>query len=353
MMVETQAAAPSEAAPSVEPSEAAATAHLASGLVLSSPSQTTYVDSAGQVIPLVDQPHAELNADLNRLLFSRPDPQTGMGDIWLQDRSSGEERNLTQTPDRDEVSPRWWPAHPEIAFFLSGTGMGMENSENPTIVGLDGTGYQILDETRGGPFSLSPDGEAIAYGGFDQTGMIYHWDGTVEQFVPADYGLSVEKILQPAYSPDGRYLAWQASGDLKGDGIPAIGLAVFDLQTKTAQLLHVYQPQGGGMVPHYIAWSPDGSEIAFVTFGEPPASGRVPNLWVLKADGSGETYVDAGVEPAWSPDGRSLAYILPTLEGGLELRIADAESWTSTPVDDLAFPEPPQFIMDWLAPGAP
>lgn len=47
------------------------------------------------------------------------------------------------------------------------------------------------------------------------------------------------------------------------------------------------------------AWSPDGQQIAFHRDGE---------VYVINADGSGETTVGAGTHAAWSPDGRSLAF---------------------------------------------
>jgi len=325
-------------------------AHMASGLVLSSSSETFYVDINGQVVSLVDQPHAQLSETHDQVLFAREDPSTYKSDIWLLDLESGQELNLTQTSDRDEIFPHWWPAHPELVFFESGEETGMLNEQRPTIVNLDGSGYRVLDENRGGPKALSPDGELIAYGGFDDSGIIYNWTGDLEVFNPGDYGLNVEKIFKPAFSPDGRYLAWKVSGDLIGDGGLSIGLAVFDMQERTAILTHVYPVQGGGMVPHYVSWSPDGSLIAYVTFGEEPAVGREPNLWILRPDGSQEMYIDIGLEPAWSPDGLSLAYVRTTMEGDVGLRIVDVESLTITPIDDLPFPDRVDFIMDWIQP---
>jgi len=325
-------------------------AHMASGLVLSSYSETFYVDVNGQVVSLVDQPHAQLSETRDQVLFAREDPSNYKSDIWLLDLESGQEHNLTQTSDRDEIFPQWWPAHPEIVFFESGEETGMMNNSLPTIVKLDGSGYQILDENRGGPTAFSPTGESIAYGGYGPDGIIYHWSGDLEVFDPVDYGLNVEKILQPAFSPDGRYLAWKVTGDLKGDGAYAIGLAIFDLQEQTAIVTHIYIVQGGGMVPHYVSWSPDGNWIAYVTFGEEPAVGREPNLWLLRSDGSQEMYLDTGLEPAWSPDGLRLAYIRTTLEGEIGLRIVDVESLSITAVDDLPFPDSVNFIMDWIQP---
>ena len=327
-------------------------AHMASGLVLSSLNETFYVDVNGEVVPLIDQPHAVLNPSHTQVLFAREDPTNYKSDIWLLDLESGQEVNLTQTPDRDDIFPQWWPAHPEIAFFDSDDETGMINGQLPTIVNLDGSGYQILDEINGGPKTLAADGGMIAYGGFSETGtgLIYHWSGDFDVFNPGDYGLNVEKIFQPSFSADGRYLAWKVTGDLIEDGGSAIGLAIFDLQERTAALMHVYTVQGGGMVPHYVSWSPDGNWIAYVTFGEEPAVGREPNLWLLRSDGSQETYIDIGLEPTWSPDGLSLAYIRTTMDGEIGLQIIDVETLTITAIDDLPFPDGVDYIMDWIQP---
>ncbi|MGB2955243.1 MAG: hypothetical protein WBB64_04645 [Anaerolineales bacterium] len=325
-------------------------AHMASGLVLSSPSETFYVDVNGQVVSLVDQPHAQLSETRDQVLFAREDPSNYKSDIWLLDLESGQEHNLTQTSDRDEIFPQWWPAHPEIVFFESGEETGMMNNQLPTIVNLDGSGYRVLDENRGGPTAFSPTGESIAYGGFGQDGIIYHWSGDLEVFDPVDYGLNVEKIYQPAFSPDGRYLAWKVAGDLNGDGVYAIGLAIFDLQEHTAIVIHVYTVQGGGMVPHYVSWSPDGNWIAYVTFGEEPAVGREPNLWILRPDGSQEMYIDAGLNPVWGLDSQSLAYIRTTLEGEIGLQIIGIKDLRTKAIDDLQFPDSVNFIMDWIQP---
>lgn len=325
-------------------------AHMASGLVLSSYSETFYVDIDGQVVTLVDQPHAQLSETHDQVIFAREDPSNYKSDIWLLDLESGEEHNLTQTPDRDDVLPQWWPAHPELVFFESGEETGMMNSQLPTIVNLDGSDYKVLDESQGGPNALAADGGKIAYGGFDESGIIYHWSGDFEVFNPGDYGLNVEKIFQPAFSADGRYLAWKVAGDLTGDGAYAIGLAIFDLQNRTAILTHVYTVQGGGMVPHFVSWSPDGNWIAYVTFGEEPAVGREPNLWILRSDGSQEMFLDAGLYPTWSPDSLNLAYVHTPLEGEIDLRIVDIESLNITAIDDLPFPVGVDFIMDWIQP---
>jgi Tol biopolymer transport system component len=57
------------------------------------------------------------------------------------------------------------------------------------------------------------------------------------------------------------------------------------------------------------AWSPDGRTIAFQRFGLPPNGG---GIYVLKADGSGKRRLTSGNGqfPVWSPDGGTIAFLI-------------------------------------------
>jgi TolB protein len=107
-----------------------------------------------------------------------------------------------------------------------------------------------------------------------------------------------EEIAAPAWSPDGRELAFGARRDnnwdlyvVRGDGS--------DLRRLTTHAAFDGWP----------AWSPDGGSLAFVSHRD-----GVLALYRLPLDGGEATAVRLSpgdgpvIEPAWSPDGRWLAY---------------------------------------------
>jgi len=326
-------------------------AHPASGLTFSTGEGTWLIDALAQVVLLTDHSMARVSPDGQWIAYEAGDLAAGTADIWLVEMATGEVRNLTNTPDRYEVNPMWWSGREDYVVFGSDPDPldGVWNSEYPTVIGLDGTGYQVLDEEQGGLRALSADGQAIAYGGYDSPGAIYRWGEGVDAFDPTEYGVNAEKLYQPAWSPDGRLLAWNIGGDLTGDGGYLLGVAVFDLEAKTGRFFHIFAPEGGGMVPSYLEWSPDGEWLAFVTFGEPPVTGRAPKLWVIRPDGSEEMYVGEGLAPTWRYDSEWLASLRTNDAGQQELSLAEVGTWEMQVVD---FPHTDQinFLLDWIKP---
>ena len=316
------------------------------GLVFNTAEGLWQIDASGKPQLLVDQSTARLSPDGKYAVYARDDEGEGGNDIWLVDLTSGEQRNLTHTPDLFEVGPEWWPGRPDVVVFGTGNEPGMGNSDLPTLVNQDGSGYLLLDPAEGGPRAYSPNGEKFAYNDYDNIGKIYRWGGSPEVFDPAQYGVSAKSLTFLAWSPDSRYLTAKVSGDLAQGGGTSLGFAIFDLETKTSQLLHIYTPAGGGMFPDYLSWSPDGQWLAFVTYNEPPGGGRQPNLWVSHPDGTDEKFVAAGLNPMWSPDSRHLAFLNTGSDNRQHLWLAETGTWEPQelmlPVDSMV-----NFLTGW------
>jgi WD40 repeat protein len=73
-------------------------------------------------------------------------------------------------------------------------------------------------------------------------------------------------------------------------------------------------------VPASLVWSPTGDKLAYVA-GD-------ATIWVADGDGSNARSVARGLLPVWSPDSRSLAYLLPDslFQPAPELVVMDVES---------------------------
>ncbi|MBV9959098.1 MAG: PD40 domain-containing protein [Acidobacteria bacterium] len=113
--------------------------------------------------------------------------------------------------------------------------------------------------------------------------------------------------LQPTWSPDHSQIAFVSNrdGDIEIYAMKADGSSVRRL---------TYNP-GEDSQP---SWSPDGTKIAFVHGDDPSWAGRInflncepAQIYVIKADGSGQkklTGAANNTDPAWSPDSKQIAF---------------------------------------------
>lgn len=303
------------------------------------------VEADGSAQQLADRPDALLSPDGARALYLAED------DIWLLDLATDSRRNLTNTPDHVECCLAWWPARPEVVLFSSRpVDLPMEEGTTGFLatVGLDGTGYRILDDRISNSTwpAPSPDGQTIAYG-LGEWAWLYRWDEGPERFDPAAHGLNWSdrvRIGSAAWSPDGTRLAWVAGGGLGSDW--RIGIGVVDLEARTSRLLHPYEPVGRGGWPSAPIWSPDGKWLAFTAFAYDV---RENGLWVVRADGLQEEeyrYAERSAYPAWSPDGRQLAFTTALADGQTATWVAQAGTWA---VEQISLPAG-TMVAAWLPP---
>jgi TolB protein len=205
--------------------------------------------------------------------------------------------------------PAWSPDGSKIAFVrirggnadlyvvnADGTGRRMlahVSSFLPNLVSLQPVG---IPNPNANP-AWSPDGRRIAFtSSRDGNEDIYVVDVDDGGLVNLTRSRGTDRV--PAWSPDGRLIAFRSDRDGRGEVyvINAGGRGLRNLTQDPA-------PDGGPL------WSPDGHRILFQRAGD---------IWVMNRDGGAQRNLTPEVRPArfsgdsspaWSPDGRLIAFV--------------------------------------------
>lgn len=211
--------------------------------------------------------------------------------------------------------PLWSPDGRYIAYFASWA--HIFSLAVARMDGLDDTG---VASSPGWP-TYGPDHPA-----WTPDGRLAFDDGNFSSMAPqgiftvahdgSDRRLLIADALSPAFSPDGKKLAYVAFHYSQQHGVNEQGgIFIADADGTNPQLLAA---QTGQLYWSTPAWSPDGKRLAFRR--DSLLNGRAvhTDLVVARVDGSGERVLASAPSsiglsaPVWSPGGKYLAFLRNT-----------------------------------------
>jgi hypothetical protein len=276
----------------------------------------------------------------NSIVVERPGaPPYGLGDASViqscpQFSKEGElaYAEYTEAELQDPETPSW-----QVVFVGLGANESYEVLRHLTI-------NVRPDPDNEACFELSPDGSRVAYTVLLGNDVVLSVDSDSESGMLLNVGRD-NAPLSPdlaRWKPDGSELAFAVSIDPEGEARNAYSeIWLSPIGVPGARVLLQTQPNE---TINDLAWSPDGSKLAYRgtkftvvtdglgTHGDPTGT----FVRVVTLDGVHTTRLDEvsdpeftmGAGPAWSPDGSELAWVL-----GGEVRVgpSDGSGWRALP----------------------
>lgn len=249
-----------------------------------------------------------------RIAFAsdRVEPAAGAArkfDIFSMDADGSDLRQLTTSPAGDR-QPDWSPSGTDIAYTIDKPGSAI-NFEIARMA-ADGSGSRRLTTTPDLQASSQPawlpNGHGILYRRSGPTGVGSIWQMGLLGEHPMLRFQPPAVPLYPSWSPDMGRVAFTAILSPSGD----TDRGIFTMNADGSGLLKLFDVAGA--YDSAPAWSPRGTRIAFESNAN--VDGANPEgdmeVWTMHDDGSSPVQLthnalhDEG--PAWSPDGRLLAY---------------------------------------------
>jgi Tol biopolymer transport system component len=227
------------------------------------------------------------------IVFERDDPHTGRDIFVVQPDGSGL-FHIDNNPGRTDSSPQWSPDHCRIAYAAMVSG----EDEEIRIINPDGTGMVT-----------------VAGGG------------------------DLDRDWNPSWSPDGKWIVYARAPRLPNQHLGEDDLWIVPVDG-SAPARRITDFRGD---EHWIRWSPVDDRIAFKAEHEGNS-----DIWLVSPDGTGLvqlTHARVGEgHPAWSPDGKTIAYVSggPTTE--IHLMAADGTYVRQISHFGHGLPNAPQFL---------
>jgi TolB protein len=268
------------------------------------PTPTATTTSAACAVSATSaQPPVDIRRLTGRIVLSGGPPHAE--DIYVVNASGAGLTQLT-TNLGSEFDPSWSPDGKQIVYRDSRRG---NNNDEIYVMNADGSGQRNLSNhpiNDWGP-AWSPAGAKIAFNsgrsGENMSIYVMNSDGSGVQRLTTIEG------EYPAWSPESERIAFESQQPGAFGNNPNYDIVVMNADGSGATRLTTYAGVDQG-----AAWSPDGTRIAFQSArcdtGRSAGSGPMEDIFVMSADGSGQTRLThaGGYRPAWSPDGTMLVF---------------------------------------------
>lgn len=273
--------------------------------------------------------------------------------IWLAQWDGSGERQLTSRAGESESRARFSPDGSVIAFISSRAGKEGEDEESQLwLLPLAGGEARPLVGIKGSitDYAFSPDGKLLALVVLDPKPVrdeklkdrpeplvidryLFKRDGTgfldnrrerlwlydvasggAQRLTDGEYDEAL-----PSWSPDGSQVAFTSRRFADAERSPDYNLYAAGVANPGATPRQLTTYEGADSDPgfgSYPAWSPDGRQIAYLRGGNPELIWYAPNvLAMVPAAGGEERMLTAALDrnvyqPFWSPDGKEIRFII-------------------------------------------